>query len=125
LRIAVTGLANPFGRYILLWIAVEVRHALLAMLTPSIVQAIVAHSAGNETGCSEDSLIEVTTNGVIVALTFLTGIRFLSKSGFPWEIVEEIFALFTIHSLGVVGTLTSAMHHAIFVVRLGKCGIQR
>jgi len=45
--IAVTGLANTWGIEILLGIAVEERHTLLAVLSLGVVQAVVAHSAGN------------------------------------------------------------------------------
>lgn len=43
------------------------------------------------------------------------GIRLFSERGLPRKIVEEVLALFTIETLGVVRTLATTVDHVDFV----------
>lgn len=124
LRVAVTGLADLIRSDVLLGIAVEEGHALLAVLALRVVHAVVADAAGDMAGGHEDGLVEVTADGVLVALALLAGIRLLAEGRLPGQIVEEVLAELTVQALGVVGALAAPVHHAVLVVLGHEGGIQ-
>jgi hypothetical protein len=69
-RVAVTRFAGVGRLNILIWITVEERHALFAVLSLGVMFTIVANTAANFAGVLINCLIKVAADRVVVAVTF-------------------------------------------------------
>jgi hypothetical protein len=69
-RVAVTWLACIRALNVFIWIAVEEWNALLAMLSLSVVLAVVANAATHSARVLVNGLIKVAARGVVVAVAF-------------------------------------------------------
>lgn len=67
-RIAIARSAHVRALNVFIGIAVEKRHALFAVLSLCIMLAVIAHTAAYATRMIVDSVIEVTADGMIVAV---------------------------------------------------------
>ena len=91
------------------------RFALFAVLSTSVVLAIVTDSARDSAGPLVDRLVEVTGGGMVVAVARSASVRLLSNSWLPRQIVVEVLAFLAVETCRVVGALAPAVHHVLLV----------
>ena len=91
------------------------RFALFAILSTSVVLAIVTDSARDSAGPLVDRLVEVTGGGMIVAVARSASVRLLSNSWLPRQIVVEVLAFLAVEACRVVGAFAPAVHHVLLV----------
>lgn len=95
---------------------IEERLAELAVLSSGVMLTVVADTSGYPTASLVHSFVKVTAGRVSVAIAHATGVGLLANGWFPGQVVEEVFALLAIATLGVVGAIASAVYHVLFVI---------